>query len=412
MKTSPNTTPSAPLPEIQITAWTVVKLIVIGTVAGLLLAEVGLRAYGYAYPRTAQRDDHLGTARIPGVEFIFRDEGFSHVRINSAGFRDEEWAVEKPRDTVRIAVLGDSYVEALQVEEDERFTETVERLLNASPVARGRRFQVMNFGVSGYGTAQELMCLRHYVWQYSPDLVVVGILTGNDVRNNSKALEKDAGRPYFQYAGDDLVLDTSFRSTPEHNKGLWYPPLMFLTDRSRLLQVAWQMRSWATSNERRRELTQGATPQVGDEIGLTAWVYAEPKDAARHEAWRVTEGILKTMSGEVEARGAAFLAVTLSSAIQVHPDPTLRAEFMQRNNLPDLFYPEHRIRAAGLRDGYSVLTLAPELQAVAQDKKMHLHGFEPQPGFGHWNANGHREAGQRIASALEALWHGNSGQDR
>jgi hypothetical protein len=53
--------------------------------------------------------------------------------------------------TLRIAVLGDSFAEALQITMEEAFW-SVE--LQGCPSLAGREPEVINFGVSGYGTAQ------------------------------------------------------------------------------------------------------------------------------------------------------------------------------------------------------------------------------------------------------------------
>src|ERR1044071_1205502 len=87
--------------------------------------EVGLRVAGNTIPRFDQRDDYRGTARVPGAMFLYTAEGRGHVRFNAAGFRDHEWRLEKPAGTIRIAIVGDSYVEAMQVEEHERFREEI-----------------------------------------------------------------------------------------------------------------------------------------------------------------------------------------------------------------------------------------------------------------------------------------------
>ena len=57
--------------------------------------------------------------------------------------------------------------------------------------------EVMNFGVDGYGTAQEFFTLLEDVWQFSPDIVVLAFFPGNDVRNNSVILKGDKCRPFF-----------------------------------------------------------------------------------------------------------------------------------------------------------------------------------------------------------------------
>jgi hypothetical protein len=375
-----------------------------GLLIGAFVAEMALRIAGYAYPRTSQRDDFTGTLRIPGVEFVYRDEGFSHVRINSAGFRDDDWERAKPPGVVRVAVLGDSYVEGFQVEKHERLTELLERELNGAQGLPGTpQVEVLNFGMGGYGTAQELMCLRHHVWSYSPDVVVLTILTGNDIRNNSRTLENDDGRPYFHFVDGALRLDESFRNTPAHNRGVVERLALWMVDRSRMFQVLWQVRR-VTAQSRRRALAREAAEQPGAEVGLTSWIYQEPSDPDHREAWKVTEALLVQMRDEVEARGAKFFAVTLSNGIQVHPDAGMRQQFAASIGVADLLYPDRRLREIGNRFGIPMLSLAPEFQQLAQQTGVFLHGFPPKPGLGHWNANGHREAAARIAKDLRRLF--------
>src|SRR5687767_12285989 len=108
----------------------VVALAVFAGVAMFLMSEVVLRVAGVTYPRTSQRDPNRGTARIPSIEWWQNEEGEAHITINRAGFRDSERAVGKLAHVYRIAVLGDSMVEALQVPAEQRFTEVLEEILN------------------------------------------------------------------------------------------------------------------------------------------------------------------------------------------------------------------------------------------------------------------------------------------
>jgi lysophospholipase L1-like esterase len=92
-------------------------------------------------------------------------------KANSLGFRDREHAVAKPAGVYRILVLGDSIVQGLSVaNREDLFTSVLERELDAD--APGR-FEVLNFGVSGYNTQQEVETLRDKGLRYSPDLVVL-----------------------------------------------------------------------------------------------------------------------------------------------------------------------------------------------------------------------------------------------
>ncbi|TKB76745.1 MAG: hypothetical protein E8D45_05820, partial [Nitrospira sp.] len=102
--------------------------------------------------------------------------GFS---TNSQGFRGtREYAVVKPPGVFRIVALGDSTTLGHGVEDDETFSAVLERQLSAS-----RPTEVLNMGVSGFGTAEELIQLREVGLRYQPDLVVLGYWP-NDPYNN------------------------------------------------------------------------------------------------------------------------------------------------------------------------------------------------------------------------------------
>ena len=137
-----------------------------------------------------------------------------------------------------------------------------------------------------------------------------------------------------------------------------------------------------------------------EELGADNLVYLEPANAVWNDAWRVTEELILEMRNEVNARGAKFVVVTLSNGPQVLPDPGLREAFKKRFGITDLFYPDDRIKSLGAREGIPVLTLAPELQEFAERNNVFLHGFGENIGNGHWNATGHRVAGELIAKKM------------
>src|SRR5687767_10986744 len=104
-------------------------LVLFGLLTGVALAELGLRAVGYSYPGFYQPDPTRGHALVPGMEGWYRKEGQAYIRINSAGQRDRERAKLKGPNTFRIAVIGDSYAEALQVPLEETFWAILESAL-------------------------------------------------------------------------------------------------------------------------------------------------------------------------------------------------------------------------------------------------------------------------------------------
>ncbi|HXU46925.1 MAG TPA: SGNH/GDSL hydrolase family protein, partial [Thermoanaerobaculia bacterium] len=194
-------------------------LLLISTAFALLVGELAFRIAGVSNPNFYGPDPERGWALIPGSAGLWTKEGRAQVRVDSDGLRGPEIPVAKAAGTYRIAVLGDSCAEALQVPEEQTFAKLLERELAECPAIGppgGHRIETLNFGVSGYGTAQELLTLRHRVWKYQPDLVLVAFYAGNDVRNNSRALDQDPLRPYFTLAPGPpgrprLALDASFR---------------------------------------------------------------------------------------------------------------------------------------------------------------------------------------------------------
>jgi hypothetical protein len=180
----------------------------------LLLVEIGLRLAGLRYGDMYVPDPYCGSRLRAGYQGWFTREGSAYIRINSQGLRDEEHSIRRGDDLLRIAVLGDSFAEALQVPREQTFWHVLEQRLNDSGLLASRQAEVINFGVSGYGTAQEFQMLRHYVWAYDPQIVVLAFYPGNDVQNNSKELEPDGARPFFHLRDGKLVRDDSFREHP------------------------------------------------------------------------------------------------------------------------------------------------------------------------------------------------------
>src|SRR5216110_29492 len=137
----------------------------------LVLGEVALRVAGYGAPIWYQPDARLGWTLRPGLTGWWTREGRASVQVSSAGLRDAEHALDKPAGTYRIAVLGDSYSEAFQLPSKEAYWALLPERLAACGIAKGKRIEVLNFGVSGYGTGQELLTLETKAIRYQPDLV-------------------------------------------------------------------------------------------------------------------------------------------------------------------------------------------------------------------------------------------------
>src|SRR6185437_4013403 len=112
--------------------------VVLSIVIALVILEVFLRIAGYSYPVLTTTDPTFGVALRPRAEGWYRKEGEAYIRINSDGLRDKEHAKAKPANTVRIAVLGDSFAEALQVPQENTFWAVMEERLAGCNALAGR----------------------------------------------------------------------------------------------------------------------------------------------------------------------------------------------------------------------------------------------------------------------------------
>jgi hypothetical protein len=393
-----------------------VTLACFGVAVAFLIGEIVMRLAGLAPANFYTYDAHLGWAMEPGAAGWQEQEGRAYLQVNRDGFRGPDYLQQKPVDTLRIAVLGDSVTEAQQVPYEDTFCVIIQRQLTAQCPLKAqiggqarrtfKHVEVMNFGCDGYGTAQELITLRRRVWSYSPDVVVLALFTGNDIRNNSVVLEGDKCRPFFVYRNGNLILGGPFEDSWSFRL---HCMLRFESRHLQLLDVLGSARGVlrhsirAALHEKTDTKARPATPP-GPELGLNDLVYRPPSTPVWRDAWRVTDGEVEMMNREVKEHGGRFLVVTMTNGIQVDPNTRLRASYMKYIGVENLFYPDDHMRELGEHDGFAVLNLARPLQSYADERHVYLHGFtNTQFGAGHWNIEGHRVAGELIANKVLAL---------
>lgn len=145
-----------------------------------------------------------GDARYPFDEFDpergwrvkpgFRSD---EVRTNALGARaDREVGLARTPGVRRIVLVGDSFTWGEDVSNPETFAHHLERRLE--------RTEVVNLGVHGYGTDQQLLHLRGLGLRLRPDLVVLGLFEENVHRNLLSF--RDYAKPRFVLEGGELRL--------------------------------------------------------------------------------------------------------------------------------------------------------------------------------------------------------------
>src|SRR5438067_1573438 len=330
--------------------------------AALLAAlEVGLRLAGYAAPELHQLDPQLGWSLRAHKRGAYQGEdGRTQVITNGAGFRDREHQLDKPDPVYRIAVLGDDYSEAASVALQDTWWWRLEPKLQYCDFQPGRLVEVLNFGVAGYGTAQELVLLQKTVMRYAPDLVVLQFSNRDDVIDNSFALTPYKLRPFYSLDPHGVPrIDESFAgsATFERRMQTRYRLIAEIADHTRAFQLA-------------RDLARETfiAPAHAEEAPLGA-----PADALHEDAWRVTEALIARIADHARRNGAETAVVAVPHVRQL-------GEAMA--------YPDQRLAALGERLAVPVIALGRDLSSSH---------YRPS---GEWTSEGHRAAAAAIVRRL------------
>jgi hypothetical protein len=371
-------------------------LVLAATATALLLGEL-LVAWSGIVPAEANvparfrvPDPIRGWVLQPGASYVNPlPEQRVRVIFNAAGMRDVEWAERKPDGVLRIAVLGDSFMEGYSVNLEDSFHRRLEAVLRGA----GYRVEVLNFGVGGYGTLQEYLVFRDSASRYSPGVVLLGFCLANDVRNNSRTLEEklslDLGqsfRPFLldgsgEWRVSPVDVDEAWR---RHEERTGSTPS--LADRlfaaSHLLRLA-------------RAVAHRIARSGDDHLAIYGVSYCEEPEEYRR-AWETTRRILARLRDEVSAAGARL--VVFSEPTYRETDPGFAAA----------------VRSVAGNDSCNVETVATvRLQALLNDLGIPFIDLLPEfrdrfagetlfrRSDRHWNPRGDELAASLVGSALQ-----------
>ena len=195
---------SPPSPEPPAKRRSRLRLVAFSAIAGLfslLLLEGAVRIYAnFVRPKMMVLDDGLGWRHAVGRERDFVNEAGERVRVvtNRFGNRGSAHPHQRVDGKYRVLVLGDSFTEGVHVGEEQLYTSVLER--------SSSDLEVINAGVGGYGTVQQLIYLREEGARFAPDLVVVSLFH-NDLEDNCMSYYPGIGsRPYAVAEADGVRI--------------------------------------------------------------------------------------------------------------------------------------------------------------------------------------------------------------
>jgi hypothetical protein len=135
----------------------------------LVLFEVIVRMFIYS-PRPQIYDRLLGEIPAPGSTWVFGQEGLGHIHWNRQGIRGRDLPVGPAASTHRLVVMGDSFCEAEQVNDNQTYSARLESELS-------RRLPqdvwVGNCGRRALKAADFLYYLPAFERKFHPELIVI-----------------------------------------------------------------------------------------------------------------------------------------------------------------------------------------------------------------------------------------------
>jgi hypothetical protein len=312
--------------------------------------------------------DQSGTWRI-------RNEIAAPYAINAQGWNSGigDYRIERTPGTFRVAVVGDSFVEALQVPFDRSLSERL-----AVELARDDRpVEVLRFGISGAPMSQYLNMIEREVAQYRPDLIIV-LVVHNDF---DESFEFVPGR----YISSFLKLRIeNGRVVGEIPPVPWVAtPIEWLrhTATARFFYYRWLVRPESLKNL----LISAARAEAGR---FSANIDARKISAARGDMAAATDYTFGRIANAAKAMGARLLIAMDGDRSAIYAG--------EADSVPLVL---NRIATeAAQRHGIRFVDLHPVFAADWKANRLSF-GFASD---GHWNEYGHAVAAKAMARALDA----------
>jgi lysophospholipase L1-like esterase len=356
-------------------------------------------------------DSLLGWRNIPNATGrISSDEYERDLRYNARSMRGPVLPHEKPAGTLRVLLIGDSFVDGYTEELGERVSDVLERALRASLDAA---VEVIAMGTGGYSTDQELLWLEAEGLRYAPDVVVL-MFHPNDVWYNTSERYWRGYKPRFVLDEGQLTLTgvpVPPPGTESDDRGVGQRLNGWIRDHSKLY---WLVARAVQNHPRlygfavRAGLASPSPEMVFDErsgsvvAGEFSVFSADPPQETL-EAWRITRELVRRMRERVTDAGADFLTflVPIRSRIYTQNDE-VRSGLAAGNAAIDVnavvrqfdeLCTTHQLPYIDPTDAY--LAAADSLQ-LSGDRLYYRYDW-------HWNARGHQLAAEILTRYVRPL---------
>ena len=340
-----------------------------------------------------QYDPLLGWKHLPGARARYeRREFTADLSINSKGLRDKERGYEAPPGGFRVLALGDSFVEGFTVPYDQSVTQVMER----SMASGGCRAEVINGGVVGYSTDQQLLFYREEGWKYSPDVVVV-FFYYNDVLHNAARTHLQLPKPLLSFEGGQVeVVNYPVPHRPADKPTADDPRPAVKGS----VALDWVGERIARSHPRSYNVLSGFglwPPTSTRTLSPEMRVYRRQPPADARHAWAMTGRILANLAAEARGRDSRLAIAYIPSRMEVNDRDweLTRLRYGVDEETYDRSAVRARLSEIASNERIPMLDLTPPLRHATGLVSGPYHDVESQ-----WNAIGHAVAAREVEAFL------------
>ncbi len=364
-------------------------LLVVTILGTLLVMEGALRFSGIARMTARFTCFHpvVGKVYCASTEGTFTKTTYSHhLVVNADGMVDREYPITKSEDALRVALLGDSFTVSEYLPSEDKFESLLERDLSQQT---GKQVEILNFGISGGETWDQLQIFHLKAVKYQPDLTLLSLYWDNDIEDNIEQLR--AGNPNPLHEEYDAPLSGRLKEMRKNfNKALWNSSLLYQVVHDGYGNLEQTIKRWLQPDYLKKidrlragenkgavlqEPWSNERPMVdtdSDDDDLFFWESA---------GWEITRKLILKLKAESDAAGSRLVLLHFPSEGLVRSGITLPDKefdvFLNQNGIPhvSLFQDYYALESGELRQHFI-------------------------PNDGHWTRYGHRHVAQRVREML------------
>ena len=347
--------------------------------------------------------------RIPWGRVYWTAEGLGNSVRNREGWYYPEFHLA---NTQRLAVIGDSFVEGVEVHRRRNLGVVLGERLQALEPGRA----VLSLGSHGTGPAHYLEVLQHAQRHYAIREAVIVVYLGNDITDCSPALyflDPEQFIYYTRTPNGELILPPAgerARAAYERDLERSYQPVWHLLPRlliSHCMSVQIPLSVKNTLGLRRKMATNKSHPTTqvaGPEtqlaaLGLKAAPFAVTPTPEVIEAMALLKSLLERSASYSQEHSIQLRLMTI---------PFFPPDFYAQTNGPDwtaqlagydFLKPERELTQWAEKNKIPILPLGAVMQRTRMTPEQ-IRALYLSHGSGHFTEAGHRFAGEALATTF------------